>query len=52
MVLGTVYGVILNLRQELAALGEAMEKPPYGKPPKAPVLYIKPRNTLAGREKA
>ena len=42
----TVYGVILNVRQELEALGEALDKPPYGKPPKAPVLYIKPPNTF------
>ncbi len=44
---GTVYGALLNHRTALAALGEAVHSPPYHKPPKAPVLFIKPRNTLA-----
>ena len=43
---GTVYGVLLNHRDALAALGEAAMQPPYKAPPKAPVLYLKPRNTL------
>ena len=43
---GTVYGVLMNHRAALAALGEAAHQPPYRAPPKAPVLYIKPRNTL------
>ena len=42
---GTVYGVALNVRSELEGLGEALSQPPYGKPPVAPVLYIKPPNT-------
>ena len=45
---GTVYGVALNYRQSLERLGAAMYSPPYKAPPKAPVLYIKPRNTLIG----
>jgi 5-oxopent-3-ene-1,2,5-tricarboxylate decarboxylase/2-hydroxyhepta-2,4-diene-1,7-dioate isomerase len=44
---GTVYGTLLNHRSALAALGEAVNRPPYNAPPVAPVLYIKPRNTLA-----
>ncbi|HEY0766628.1 MAG TPA: fumarylacetoacetate hydrolase family protein [Steroidobacteraceae bacterium] len=44
---GTVYGALLNHRTALAALGAAVNEPPYQAPPKAPVLYIKPRNTLA-----
>jgi 5-oxopent-3-ene-1,2,5-tricarboxylate decarboxylase/2-hydroxyhepta-2,4-diene-1,7-dioate isomerase len=44
---GTVYGTLLNHRTALAALGEAVTRPPYNAPPAAPVLYIKPRNTLA-----
>jgi len=44
---GAVYGALLNHRSALAALGEAANRPPYNAPPKAPVLYIKPRNTLA-----
>ncbi len=47
MISGTVYGTILNVRQELEALGDALNQPPYGKPPRAPVLYIKPPNTYA-----
>jgi len=43
---GTVYGTLLNHRDALAALGNAVNEPPYKAPPKAPVLYIKPRNTL------
>lgn len=45
---GTVYGVALNSADELAALGEALEQPPYKAAPKAPVLYIKPANTWVG----
>lgn len=45
---GTVYGVLLNHAPALAALGGAVDQPPYKGAPKAPVLYLKPRNTLAG----
>ncbi|RDK00981.1 fumarylacetoacetate hydrolase family protein [Paraburkholderia lacunae] len=45
---GAVYGTLLNDRAALNALGDAMHAPPYQAPPKAPVLYLKPRNTLAG----
>jgi 5-oxopent-3-ene-1,2,5-tricarboxylate decarboxylase / 2-hydroxyhepta-2,4-diene-1,7-dioate isomerase len=41
----TVYGTLLNFRGELDALGAQMNEAPYGAPPKAPVLYIKPANT-------
>jgi 5-oxopent-3-ene-1,2,5-tricarboxylate decarboxylase/2-hydroxyhepta-2,4-diene-1,7-dioate isomerase len=44
---GTVYGVLLNHQPALAALGEQVHQPPYKAAPKAPVLYLKPRNTLA-----
>jgi 5-oxopent-3-ene-1,2,5-tricarboxylate decarboxylase/2-hydroxyhepta-2,4-diene-1,7-dioate isomerase len=43
---GTVYGALLNHRSALAAVGEAVHLPPYDSPPIAPVLYVKPRNTL------
>lgn len=46
--LGTVYGTLLNHRAALAELGDAVHAAPYKAPPKAPVLYIKPRNTFAG----
>lgn len=45
---GTVYGALLNHRSALAALGSAVNNAPYKAPPRAPVLYLKPRNTLAG----
>ena len=42
---GTVYGTLLNHHDALAALGSAVDQPPYKAAPKAPILYIKPRNT-------
>ncbi|KVF01025.1 fumarylacetoacetate hydrolase family protein [Burkholderia vietnamiensis] len=45
--IGTVYGALLNQRSALDALGDAVHAPPYGRPPQAPVLYIKPANTHA-----
>jgi 5-oxopent-3-ene-1,2,5-tricarboxylate decarboxylase / 2-hydroxyhepta-2,4-diene-1,7-dioate isomerase len=44
---GTVYGTLLNHRTALAALAGQLDLPPYQAPPRAPVLYLKPRNTLA-----
>lgn len=44
---GAVYGSLLNDPATLAALGDAASAPPYKAPPRAPVLYVKPRNTLA-----
>jgi 5-oxopent-3-ene-1,2,5-tricarboxylate decarboxylase / 2-hydroxyhepta-2,4-diene-1,7-dioate isomerase len=49
---GSVYGVLLNHTSALAAIGEAANRPPYNAPPVAPVLYIKPRNTLAPPDSA
>ena len=43
---GQVYGVLMNHRAALAALGDAATQPPYGAAPKGVVLYVKPRNTL------
>jgi 5-oxopent-3-ene-1,2,5-tricarboxylate decarboxylase/2-hydroxyhepta-2,4-diene-1,7-dioate isomerase len=45
---GTIYGTLLNYKGSLAALGEAMNAPPYQRPPEAPILYIKPANTVIG----
>lgn len=42
---GQVFGVLLNHRPALAALGDAVNAAPYKAPPQAPVLYLKPRNT-------
>jgi 5-oxopent-3-ene-1,2,5-tricarboxylate decarboxylase/2-hydroxyhepta-2,4-diene-1,7-dioate isomerase len=44
---GTIYGALLNDPSALAALGDAVHRPPYSAPPKSPVLCVKPRNTLA-----
>jgi len=40
---GTIYGVILNDIAERISLAAAFEGKPYLSPPKAPVLYVKPR---------
>ena len=45
---GNVYGTLLNHPAALEALGAAAHEPPYKAPPRAVVLYVKPRNTLAG----
>ncbi|MBV6273268.1 fumarylacetoacetate hydrolase family protein [Alcaligenaceae bacterium CGII-47] len=42
-----VYGVVLNDRRSLDKFGEAVDQPPYGAAPRAPVLYLKPENTWA-----
>jgi 5-oxopent-3-ene-1,2,5-tricarboxylate decarboxylase/2-hydroxyhepta-2,4-diene-1,7-dioate isomerase len=44
---GVVYGTLLNHHSAWQALGEALNQAPYNAPPKAPVLYVKPYNTLA-----
>jgi 5-oxopent-3-ene-1,2,5-tricarboxylate decarboxylase/2-hydroxyhepta-2,4-diene-1,7-dioate isomerase len=46
---GTVYGVLLNHRSALQELGAAVDEAPYKGAPRAPVLYVKPRNTLAAQ---
>lgn len=43
---GVVIGCLMNHAPALAALGEAAQLPPYKARPRAPVLYVKPRNTL------
>jgi 5-oxopent-3-ene-1,2,5-tricarboxylate decarboxylase/2-hydroxyhepta-2,4-diene-1,7-dioate isomerase len=43
---GVVYGTLLNHHTAVQALGDAVTRPPYKGAPRAPVLYIKPRNTL------
>lgn len=44
---GLVVGALLNHSPAVSALGAAAHQPPYKAPPQAPVLAIKPRNTLA-----
>ncbi|GBU09017.1 fumarylacetoacetate hydrolase [Gammaproteobacteria bacterium] len=48
--IGRVFGVILNDAASMNELKEAMEIAPYNAPPKAPVLYIKPKNTYASSQ--
>ncbi|MEG0923242.1 MAG: fumarylacetoacetate hydrolase family protein [Comamonas sp.] len=43
----TIYGVLLNDRATLERLSPQFDSAPYKAAPKAPVLYIKPRNTFA-----
>ncbi|TCP30858.1 5-carboxy-2-oxohept-3-enedioate decarboxylase HpaG1 subunit [Scopulibacillus darangshiensis] len=45
---GTVYGTLLNYKGELDALGDAVNRPPYQAPPRGPIMYIKPVNTIIG----
>jgi 5-oxopent-3-ene-1,2,5-tricarboxylate decarboxylase/2-hydroxyhepta-2,4-diene-1,7-dioate isomerase len=45
---GRVYGTLMNHRSALELVGEAANAAPYKAAPQAPVLYIKPRNTLTG----
>lgn len=45
---GRVYGTLVNHRSALALLGGSVNAAPYKAAPRAPVLYIKPRNTLVG----
>lgn len=44
----TVYGVALNFKDLLDSLGDSLNHDPYKKPPHAPILYIKPANTVIG----
>ena len=43
---GVVYGTLLNHKPALQALGDVVSAAPYKAAPRAPVLYLKPRNTL------
>ena len=44
---GVVYGTLMNDPQSLSDLGDKVNEAPYKAPPKAPILYVKPHNTLA-----
>jgi 5-oxopent-3-ene-1,2,5-tricarboxylate decarboxylase/2-hydroxyhepta-2,4-diene-1,7-dioate isomerase len=44
-VINAVYGVALNFRAELESLAGELHRDPYKKPPVAPILYLRPRNT-------
>ena len=45
---GTIYGTLLNYKGALKALENEVNEPPYNQPPNAPILYIKPVNTING----
>ncbi|WP_181347874.1 fumarylacetoacetate hydrolase family protein [Thalassobacillus sp. CUG 92003] len=47
-VTGAVYGTLLNYQGTLDQMGADLDEPPYQSPPKAPILYMKPVNTLIG----
>lgn len=47
MIAGNIYGVVLNDKDELAAIGDGLTREPYKARPKAPVVYIKPRMTVS-----
>jgi 5-oxopent-3-ene-1,2,5-tricarboxylate decarboxylase / 2-hydroxyhepta-2,4-diene-1,7-dioate isomerase len=49
---GTVYGTLMNFKNEHAALAAQMDAPPYKTAPQAPVLYIKPANTFSAHGSA
>lgn len=51
-VTGTVYGTLLNYQGEYEILEPLMKEEPYKNPPKAPVLYIKPKNTFISHRSA
>lgn len=44
---GTVYGTLLNYHGALEAMKAQLNESPYNEPPKAPILYIKPKNTFS-----
>ncbi|QGP80417.1 fumarylacetoacetate hydrolase family protein [Sphingobium sp. CAP-1] len=44
---GHIYGVALNDRLERDRLAAAFQEKPYGAPPRAPVVYMKPAAALA-----
>jgi 5-oxopent-3-ene-1,2,5-tricarboxylate decarboxylase / 2-hydroxyhepta-2,4-diene-1,7-dioate isomerase len=43
---GAIYGVLLNYKGEWERFRKQMTKPPYCQPPSAPILYMKPGNTV------
>lgn len=43
---GTICGTLLNYKGALEAMGDKLNQAPYQSPPKAPILYIKPVNTM------
>lgn len=48
----TMYGTLLNYKGAYDALEPKMNDAPYQNPPKAPILYIKPKNTFISNNQA
>ncbi|WP_211284566.1 fumarylacetoacetate hydrolase family protein [Rummeliibacillus pycnus] len=48
---GTIYGTLLNYQEEFNQLKPLLTTAPYNDFPKAPILYIKPANTLNAHQK-
>src|SRR5690625_2786265 len=48
----TVYGTLLNFKGSYEELASSMNEKPYKEPPKAPILYIKPKNTFISNRQA
>ena len=46
-----VLGVALNYRKHVAELTSSFHQPPHNKPPKHPVLIVKPKNTITGHRR-
>ena len=44
---GTVYGTLFNYQEDLLQMEEKFLQKPYDAPPNAPILYIKPANTIS-----
>ncbi|SHG43680.1 fumarylacetoacetate hydrolase family protein [Ornithinibacillus halophilus] len=45
-VTGEVYGTVFNFKEQVEEWKGKFYNAPYNEPPKRPVLYIKPRNTI------
>lgn len=45
-VTGSVYGVLFNFRDQYKAMENMFNRKPYEGPPKRPVMYVKPKNTM------
>lgn len=49
---GTIYGTLLNFQGQLDLMKDALHEKPYNAPPKKPIMYIKPANTVNSHNNA
>lgn len=47
MIAGDIYGIVLNDSEELSRLAAQFSEKPYQTPPRAPVVYMKPRSSIS-----